>query len=276
MISVIIPTCNRNELLRKCLVQLAPSSQTIDASSYEVIVTDDSEQSKAKKLIVDEFPWAKWIEGPKKGPAANRNNGARKAKGDWLLFIDDDCLPNENILREYHHSSLINSNISVFEGRITADRLQRSFIEESPLNEYGGCLWSCNFMIDKQLFISKLQGFDEKFPYAAMEDVDLHYRLKKEGAGIIFLSNAWVIHPWRQQNNMVSITLKRFESTLYFLKKHPEMKSDINSLYYFRSFYNGFFKSTVKKSIEYKLRGISSKIGYDFLNLYFAIYSIFN
>ena len=41
-LSVIIPTCNRNDLLRKCLNNLIPDFQSIDSSKYEIIVTDDS------------------------------------------------------------------------------------------------------------------------------------------------------------------------------------------------------------------------------------------
>ena len=87
--SVIVPTCNRNDLLAKCLELLNPANQTIK-EVYEVIVTDDSKNNVAKALIEDIFTWAKWVEGPKRGPAANRNNGAKDAKGDWLIFIDDD------------------------------------------------------------------------------------------------------------------------------------------------------------------------------------------
>src|SRR5665213_3286620 len=97
--SVIIPTCNRNDLLRKCLDLLAPSNQTID--NYEIIVTDDSKDGIAKDLIKQDYPWVCWVEGPKRGPAANRNNGAKTANGDWLVFIDDDCLPDKNVLNCY-------------------------------------------------------------------------------------------------------------------------------------------------------------------------------
>src|SRR5690348_16192010 len=101
MISVIIPACNRNELLSKCLAKLHPSVQSLPAELYEMIVTDDSKDNVSKEFIHQNYSWIKWVQGPKKGPAANRNNGAAHAKNDWLVFIDDDCTPDKNLLAGY-------------------------------------------------------------------------------------------------------------------------------------------------------------------------------
>lgn len=276
MLSVIIPTCNRNDLLALCLDHLDPSMQTLNFDQYEVIITDDGKNQQAKQLIKEIYPWAKWVAGPQKGPAANRNYGAKNAKGEWLIFIDDDCLPVKQILEVYHHALLNYQHILVFEGCIKADREQRSLAEESPVNETGGYLWSCNFMINKQLFLNDLYGFDEKFPYAAMEDVDLDYRINQNNIKKFFLKDALVIHPWRIQKHMYQITMKRFMSTLYFLKKHPEKKKEINSKYYLTAFYNSLIKDTLKNAIPCHFRGIFSKTVYDFMQLYFSAYLAIN
>lgn len=276
MLSLIIPTCNRNDLLKLCLNNLSPKFQTLDANDYEVIVTDDGKQKQAKQFIEDNYKWVKWIAGPQKGPAANRNNGARNALGEWLIFIDDDCLPDKHILKVYQTAVSNNNETLVFEGCIKADRERKSLSEESPVNETGGYLWSCNFMINKNLFLNDLNGFDENFPYAAMEDVELDFRLKKKGIRKAFLKNAYVIHPWREQKKMWDITLKRFKSTLYFLKQHPEKKKDINSKYYLTAFYNSLFKNTLKNVFKYHFRGFFRKITYDMLQLYFSLYTFIN
>ncbi len=273
LLSIIIPTCNRNNFLGKCLDCLSPTVQTINNTEYEVIVTDDSEQYQAKQFIQENYKWVKWIAGPKNGPAANRNNGAKNAQGEWLIFIDDDCLPDKEILNVYQTTILNNEKILVFEGCIKADREQQNLAEESPVNENGGYLWSCNFMINKNLFLNSLGGFDEKFPYAAMEDVDLDYRINQMEISKVFVKNAYVIHPWRLQKNMWSITMKRFESTLYFLKKHPEKKKEINNRYYLTAFYNSLIKNTLKSAIKYRFKGFSKKIIYDILQFYFFLYT---
>lgn len=265
--SVIIPTFNRTELLGNCLKLLEKS---ID-KSCEVIVSDDSSTMDTKQLISSNYPWVKWVKGPKKGPAANRNNGAKFSIGKWLIFIDDDCLPGEKIIQHYQSALVDNPQLEVFEGSIFVDREKRNFLEESPVNTSGNRLWSCNFMISKELFTEDLQGFDENFPFAAIEDVDLHYRITKLNKQILFVRSASVVHPWRLQKNLVSITFKRFHSTLYFLQKHPEKRSQINSRYYFTAFYYGFFKDTLKNFLRYRGRGFFQKVGYDFLQISFGL-----
>lgn len=274
MLSVIIPTYNRNDLLGKCLERLTSEFQNFDINGFEVIVTDDSKQNITRDFIQKNFSWVKWIVGPQQGPAANRNFGAKHANGEWLIFLDDDCLPDQNLLKNYQQGIETNPGIFVFEGCIKADREQQSFAEESPVNETGGFLWSCNFMISKKLFLTTLNGFDEHFPYAAMEDVELNYRLSKLNIFKIFLQKAVVVHPWRLQKNMWQITLNRFKSTLYFLKKYPEKKQEINSKYYLLAFYNSLVKNTLKNSIRFKFKGLFKKLIYDVLQLYFSIYTL--
>lgn len=195
LLSVIIPTYNRNDLLRKCLDNLNPAVQTIDSGNYEIIVTDDTKQNDEIESLKKEYPYVNFISGPKKGPASNRNYGAKQAKGEWLVFIDDDCLPDHDILLAY----LTEINKGVYkgiEGYINADRERERFDEQSPINLEGGCFWTCNIAVDKKVF-DKLGGFDEGFPFAALEDTDFYERLKAVEK-TTFLATAKVIHPWRR------------------------------------------------------------------------------
>ncbi len=64
-----------------------------------------------------------------------------------------------------------------------------------PINIKGGKFWSCNIAIKKNIFL-EIKGFDENFPYAAMEDVDFYLRVKSKSE-VFFIRNAFVIHPWR-------------------------------------------------------------------------------
>ena len=47
---------------------------------YEVIVTDDGCRDKTRDLIKNKYQWVYWVQGPRCGPAANRNNGASHAR----------------------------------------------------------------------------------------------------------------------------------------------------------------------------------------------------
>lgn len=249
--SVVIPTYHRIELLRMCLVCLSPNSQKLDASQYEVIVTDDGVEINAKELIEKEFPWCRWVQGPQKGPAQNRNFGVSCSVGERIIFIDDDCQPDNNLLLSYFEATLNYPEIAVFEGCIKPDRAKQRFNEESPVNLTGGYLWSCNFSIKRSLF-EEIGGFDVNFPYPAMEDVDLRERIKKSRTRIVFLKNAFVIHPWRKRRSLAFVK-KHFISSLYHINKNKLLKFNIKNMVLV---YAHNMKYVLLNSFRFKFRGL--------------------
>lgn len=253
ILSVIIPTCNRVNLLTQCLDKLIPGIQTLTFEEYEVIVSDDSKDLNTKYKVEANYPWVRWYAGPRKGPAANRNNGAKYATGDWLVFLDDDCLPDKYLLETYKIAKFNFPEVSVFEGMIYVDRPQMRFDEVSPINLSGGHLWSCNFAIKSDVFF-KINGFDEDFPFAAMEDVDIHYRLKKNKFPIQFLKSASVCHPWRPINGL-SGKIKKEQSILIYLNKHPEEVIRINSVQQLKVVFNSILK-IAKYLFRFRGRGV--------------------
>ncbi len=195
-ISVIVPTCHRNDLLAKCLDCLAPGTQTLPPEQYEVIVTDDGSRSTAEELVRGQYPWVRWVAGPRKGPAANRNNGAKSARGQWLAFTDDDCLPSPGWLEAFAQASE-SGNVRVLEGKTTCEAGFPSPLYEAPINLEGGLLWSCNFMVQADLF-RKMGGQDENFAFY-MEDIDFRECLRERGEVTQFVGMAAVDHPPRRQ-----------------------------------------------------------------------------
>lgn len=221
LLSVVIPTCHRNDLLAKCLDCLAPGVQTLPADQYEVIVTDDGSRSTADQMVSEQYPWAKWVAGPCKGPAANRNNGAKYADGEFVAFTDDDCLPGPNWLKAFLSAST--SEVDVYEGRTTCEEGIPSPLYEAPVNLTGGNLWSCNMMIRRATF-QGLGGFDEKFPFPAMEDADLCIRIRAAKYHVIFVPDATVDHPPRQ-SRWGSHYAKLLESHAYLWYKTGNRRS---------------------------------------------------
>jgi GT2 family glycosyltransferase len=193
--SVIIPTCHRNDLLALCLARLSPGAQSLPFDQYEVIVSDDGRRTTAEQMLRQDYPWAKWVAGAGKGPAANRNNGARLAQGQWLIFTDDDCLPESGWLAAF--AAGVTADTAVYEGKTTCHRGLHSPLEHAPINLTGGYLWSCNLMIRKKIF-QAVHGFDEGFPFAHLEDCDLRDRLRDAGFGFRFIPDAAVDHPPRR------------------------------------------------------------------------------
>lgn len=214
--SIIIPTYLRNDDLKKCLECLLPQVQGFQPEFYEIIVTDDSPNGTAQSLV-HEFPFVQWVKGPGRGPAANRNHGAKQAKGEWLVFLDDDCIPSDGWLQAYVRN-FIDTN-EILEGKTVSERNQIRLNEEAPINEHGGNLWSCNFCIRAELFF-EIGLFDEMFPFAAMEDTDFYVRLIQAKKKIVFVPEAIVVHPWRVIHPFAGGLQKRLNSQKFFLDKH--------------------------------------------------------
>lgn len=229
LISVVIPSCHRNELLAKCLDRLAPDRQTLSSNRYEVIVSDDGTQTTAEAMIKQSYPWVCWVAGPCKGsPAANRNCGAKVATGEWLVFTDDDCLPADDWLSAF--AQAIHAKAIALEGAIHASGDLSLDMAECPVNLEGGCFWSANIAVRRDIFF-EIGGFDESYPYAAYEDVDLYWRLKKL-AIIPFISEAKVVHPVRVMSLNASLTRipKICASWAYHTKKHQDSLGYQNDL----------------------------------------------
>lgn len=252
LFSVIIPTCNRNAELSKALNLLSPSSQKVDPSIYEVIVSDDG--TNAAELS-NSFPWVKFISGPKTGPASNRNNGAKVALGKWLMFLDDDCLPDKNIINAY--KSKIHES-EVLEGAVLQDRKRRSLSESAPINITGGYLWSCNMAVLKSTF-DRIGGFCEEFHYAAMEDVEFRIRLIKAGLSPIFVKEAAVVHPWREHPGVKYANAHK-ESTLKLFILHPDERKRLTPAYYIKALLRGVIFSTVPGLFLYRGRGFKNAL----------------
>lgn len=193
-ITVVIPTCHRNEALRQCLERLAPGAQTLAPGRYEVVVTDDGSRETAEEMVRQRFPWARWSAGPRRGPASNRNAGAQQARGEWLAFTDDDCLPAREWLAAF--ADAVRPEGDFYEGRTVCSVGLASPLLGAPVNLKGGAFWSCNILIRRARF-QALGGFDEAFPFPHMEDVDLRERILGAGEHIPFVADAVVDHPPR-------------------------------------------------------------------------------
>jgi GT2 family glycosyltransferase len=220
--SVVIPTHKRRDLLARCLETLTAANQGIPESAYEVIVGDDERSPETALVVKTSLPNARYIEGPSRGPAANRNHAAAHATGEWLVFTDDDCIPQENWLRSF--ASAICQDIEVYEGKTTCKAGFRSPLDRAPANETGGYLWSCNMMINRALF-KTMGGFDEGFGAPAMEDVDLRERLRDLNHKILFVSSAEIDHPPRKLKGLAElITIHRSVYRFEVLKRRSAPK----------------------------------------------------
>ncbi len=112
-ISIIIPTKNRSELLKETIDSVLSQSHPL----YEVIIVNDNSSSdhvKNMNLIATSNSRIHLYHMSKnKGVSAARNYGLQKAKGDYILFLDDDDLLHPKMLETSVKYFSQNSNIDV-------------------------------------------------------------------------------------------------------------------------------------------------------------------
>jgi glycosyltransferase involved in cell wall biosynthesis len=196
---VIIPTYNREEILTNCLEKLLVNTtircsseliHSINEFNFEVIVSDDSEQTchnLDKKFEISV------IEGPKKGPAANRNFGAKHSRGKWLIFIDDDTSPCDKFI--FHYGTTLernNYNLDIMEGAIKSLESINSPFYRMSENLSGNNFFSGNISFNANVF-KKLGGFDEEM--IIMEDLEIKHRILSSKLKTQFVRKAFVFHP---------------------------------------------------------------------------------
>ena len=191
-LSVVIPTHNRTTEIAACLDRLAPGSQTLSNVHYEIIVTDDGDDDGTRDLLIITYPWVRWTRSSGRGPALNRNHGASHATGDWLVFIDDDCLAVPELLAEIQRHALL-GDVDVVEGRIACLAPIDHPLYVTPDNAGGGVFWTANLSMRRNLF-EQLGGFDGDLAFNA-EDMELGERIKGKGLRVVFSDQARVYHP---------------------------------------------------------------------------------
>lgn len=217
--STIVPTYNRPERLTVCLKAIARLDYPLDR--FEVIVVDDGSEMPIESVIESfrEQLNLTSIAQRNSGPANARNNGATRAKGKFLVFTDDDCMPAPDWLKtlEIHCTQAPNCLIG---GRTlnalpdnlysTASQVLIDYLYEyyNADRERSSFFTSNNLALPAERFHA-LGGFDTTFPLAAGEDREFCDRWLQHGYQMIYAPEARVYHAhrltlyafWRQHYN---------------------------------------------------------------------------
>jgi GT2 family glycosyltransferase len=212
-VSIVIPTCQRVADLERCLQILVP--QLPADGSCELMVSDDGDVKKTKEALAAKFPAVLWTQGPRRGPAANRNHGASATTGEWLIFVDDDVLPSAQFLCAYLQAiAAVGDTNTALEGATIRERDLPSLLWEAPHNPEGGILISCNFAISRKVY-EFVGHFDERFPVAAFEDTEFSARLSAKGVRVVFVPEALLTHPLRPKPSARKLALRWEGNAIY-------------------------------------------------------------
>ena len=105
VVSVIIPTRDRPEMLQRCLRALAAQ---VGSPGFEVIVVDDGNATGGRHALPlpGELAAQRIDTSGGIGPAAARNLGVRRARGELLLFLDDDLIAAPDLIDKHYRAHL--------------------------------------------------------------------------------------------------------------------------------------------------------------------------
>jgi GT2 family glycosyltransferase len=205
-VSVVIPVFNRFDRLAICLEALR--AQRTDRS-FEVIVVDDgsTEDSNALRRHFERLLPLHWLTMPRNGgPAKARNAGIKAARGTVVCFTDSDCKPEPQWL-EALAAPFANPAVRGCKGVYRTAQTDRwARLAQIEFEERYNCLRACDDIdfIDtysgafRRCDLEAVGGFDESFPGADNEDVDLSFRIKAMGGRFLFLPKAVVWHQHRE------------------------------------------------------------------------------
>lgn len=200
IVSVVVPTCGRPDLLRRCLAAL--ERQSLPREAYEVIVSDDTEL--------------------RSGPAAARNRGWRRSRAPIVAFTDDDTVPEPRWLEEgvaaigRGADAVVGRTLMPISGTPTDYERNESGLERAEFI-------TANCFLRRGV-LERLGGFDESFRIPWREDSDLHFRLLEGGLRIRKAERAIVVHPVRPAPWGVSVRQQKkvvFDALLF--RKHPRL-----------------------------------------------------
>lgn len=239
-VSVVIPTHNRLEVLAEVLQALEFQHE---APSFEVVVVDDgSTDGTGDWLRNRTFRISlRVLIQENHGPAAARNTGVAAASGRWVAFLGDDTVPSPGWLaahREAHRRRGDDSHLAVI-GYTGWHRRMRLNPFLRYINEHGlqfgyallkdkkedvpfNFLYTSNLSLPRDLLLA--EPFDLRFPYAAWEDIELAWRLKRRGLRIVYEPAATVAHDHPTDiGRFASRQEKAGYCAVVFYRLHPEL-----------------------------------------------------
>jgi glycosyltransferase involved in cell wall biosynthesis len=189
-VSVVVPVHDSAEALRECLAALQASFPR----PAEILVVDDASSDETPRVAA--AAGARVLRLARNvGPAAARNEGAREARGEILLFVDADVVVPPSAVGQV--ADLLGARpdvAAVFGSYDTRPRapglvsqyrnLLHHFVHQTGRPE-ASTFWAGCGAIRRAVF-EAVGGFDEiRFRRPSIEDIELGYRLRRAGHTVL-------------------------------------------------------------------------------------------
>jgi glycosyltransferase involved in cell wall biosynthesis len=219
-ISLVVPSKNSAQTLPACLNSARNLLQ--QGLLDEIVLVDDGSTDSTSVIAASYGTDIKLIQTGGRGPAAARNAGWRAAGGDWIWFIDSDCVAQPDSLRllwqcamhtDEHFPSIANpsgrvAGVGGSYTNLNHQSLLSEWIQAEIAARHARMPCSVEFLGSYNVLYSRealleVGGFDERhFPMPSAEDNDLAYRLRARGYRLQFNARSTVghFHPthWRR------------------------------------------------------------------------------
>lgn len=211
VVSIIVPVYNQFLYTYNCLYSILMNTKGI---SYEVIIADDC--SSDSTTYMEKFVGGVHVIHNSENLRflRNCNNAAKRARGKYILFLNNDTYVQENWLKELLLLAENDEKIGMVGSKL--------IYPDGVLQEAGGIVWkdasAWNFghgqvagapiynyvkevdyisgaaiMIRKSLW-NKIGGFDERFAPAYYEDTDLAFQVRENGFKVVYNPFSVVVH----------------------------------------------------------------------------------
>jgi len=239
LLSVSLCTYDRRETLLESLE--AFSRQELPRGAYELVVVDDGSQDGTRELLERiELPVpATVVHQPNGGLSAARNTGLEHCRGELVLFVNDDTIPEPSLVEEHvrTHRRLAGEGLRAVLGSFeqpaeALDNALMRYLEASdeifgfskltPGRDYDGMFfWTCNVSVPLAA-VRAAGDFDVSFRHYGCEDTDLGVRLEALGMRVHYHPAARALHRhWIDFDYLVRRQRMVARAYVRFYRKHP-------------------------------------------------------
>jgi len=281
LVSVVIPTYNRLDLLSLCLKSLL--NQTADPDSYELVVADDGSTDDTpefmKKIAHSAACPINYLWHENFGRSKNRNLGIKAAQGKYLILLDCDMVVRPTFIIS-HLEKHTTSKLIVHGAVINTPNIPNPEAVPEKFRDLSRAFFATGNVSLEREWLLQAGLFDEDFIEYGWEDLELGERLCALGLKAVKAPTACSLHfnpPFTYEgiSNLIAKEKERGHTAVLFYRKRPtlsvKLMTLISPVFFFFDFLTTLFHWTEHPN-TYKLLKKLNQNGSEFLfNLLIAI-----
>ncbi len=268
-LSIIILNYNTKDLLESCL--LSVKKARVGGVKLQTIVVDNASTDESVNMVKKKFPWAELVVSKKNlGYSGGNNLGLKKAKGDYVLFLNSDVEIKSNSLVEMvdfvntdKRIGVVTPKVELFSGGMDPDchrgfptpwasityflgleflfptskvfgRYHMGYLDLDKAHEMDAGFGT--FMFVRKAVLNQVGSWDEKYFFYG-EDLDFFYRIKEAGWKVMFYPKVLALH-----HKGASSGLRKESKQISIANRETRIKTAKASIVAMEIFYRKFYK----------------------------------